>query len=248
MAGHSKWKNIQHRKGRQDAKRGKAFTKAAKEVIIAAKSGGDPDHNARLRAAIAAAKAVSLPKDKIDAAIRKGTGEDAGGDLFEIMYEGYGPNGIAVLVETATDNRNRTVAEIRHIFSKAGGTMGESGCVAWMFDKKGVFVFDKEKYTEDQLMEVGLEAGAEDITDEGETWEVHTALEDFNIVQQAFEDAGFESSEASLQMIPQNSIEVDAVIGRKIMNLVDALEDNDDVQNVYANFDISDEAMAEMED
>lgn len=248
MAGHSKWKNIQHRKGRQDAKRGKAFTKAAKEVIIAAKSGGDPDHNARLRAAIAAAKAVSLPKDKIDAAIRKGTGEDAGGDLFEIMYEGYGPNGIAVLVETATDNRNRTVAEIRHIFSKAGGTMGESGCVAWMFDKKGVFVFDKEKYTEDQLMEVGLEAGAEDITDEGDTWEVHTALEDFNIVQQAFEDAGFESSEASLQMIPQNSIEVDAVIGRKIMNLVDALEDNDDVQNVYANFDISDEAMAEMED
>lgn len=248
MAGHSKWKNIQHRKGRQDAKRGKAFTKAAKEVIIAAKSGGDPDHNARLRAAVAAARAVSLPKDKIDAAIRKGTGEDAGGDLFEIMYEGYGPNGIAVLVETATDNRNRTVAEIRHIFSKAGGTMGESGCVAWMFDKKGVFVFDKEKYTEDQLMEVGLEAGAEDITDEGDTWEVHTALEDFNIVQQAFEDAGFEPSEASLQMIPQNSIEVDAVVGRKIMNLVDALEDNDDVQNVYANFDISDEAMAELED
>ena len=247
MAGHSKWKNIQHRKGRQDAKRGKAFTKAAKEVIIAAKSGGDPDHNPRLRAAIAAAKAVSLPKDKIDAAIRKGTGEDAGGDLFEIMYEGYAPGGIAILVEVATDNRNRTVAEVRHIFSKAGGSMGESGCVAWMFDKKGVISFDKEKYTEDQLMEIGLEAGAEDISDEGDTWEVHTALEDFNAVQQAFEDAGFEPSEVSLSMIPQNTIEVDATVGRKIMNLVENLEDNDDVQNVYANFDMSDEVLAELE-
>ncbi len=248
MAGHSKWKNIQHRKGRQDAKRGKAFTKAAKEIIIAAKGGGDPDHNPRLRAAIAAAKAVSLPKDRIDAAIRKGTGEEAGGDFIEVMYEGYGPGGIAVLVEAATDNRNRTVAEIRHIFVKGGGSMGESGCVAWMFDKKGVFVFDKEKYTEDQLMEVGLEAGAEDLTDEDDTWEVHTALEDFSAVQQAFEDAGFEPSEASLQMIPKNSIEVDAAVGRKVMNLVDALEDNDDVQNVYANFDMTDEVLAELED
>ena len=247
MAGHSKWKNIQHRKGRQDAKRGKSFTKAAKEIIIAAKSGGDPDHNPRLRAAIAAAKAVSLPKDKIEAAIRKGTGEDAGGDLFEIMYEGYGPNGIAVLVETATDNKNRTVAEIRHIFVKAGGAMGESGCVAWMFDKKGVIAFAKEKYTEDQLMEVGLEAGVEDINGEGDTWEVHTALEDFNAVQQAFEAAGFEPAEVTLSMIPQNTIEVDAVVGRKIMNLVENLEDNDDVQNVYANFDMSDEVLADLD-
>jgi YebC/PmpR family DNA-binding regulatory protein len=247
MAGHSKWKNIQHRKGRQDAIRGKAFTKAAKEIIIAAKGGGDPDHNVRLRAAIAAAKAVSLPKEKIDAAIRKGTGEEAGGDLQEIMYEGYGPNGIAVLVEAATDNRNRTVAEIRHIFLKAGGSMGESGCVGWMFDKKGVFVFDKEKYTEDQLMEVGLDAGAEDIADEGDTWEVHTALEDYETVRQAFEAAGFEAAEMSLQMIPQNYIEVDAQVGRKVMNLVNNLEDNDDVQNVYANFDMSDEVMAEIE-
>jgi len=248
MAGHSKWKNIQHRKGRQDIKRGKSFTKAAKEIIIAAKSGGEPDHNPRLRAAIAAAKAVSLPKDKIEAAIRKGTGEDAGGDLFEIMYEGYGPNGIAILVETATDNKNRTVAEIRHIFLKGGGSMGESGCVAWMFDRKGVIAFDKEKYTEDQLMEVGLEAGAEDINDEGDTWEVHTAMEDFNTVQQAFEAAGFEPTEVSLSMIPKNTIEVDATVGRKIMNLVENLEDNDDVQNVYANFDMSDEDLANMDD
>lgn len=247
MAGHSKWKNIQHRKGRQDAKRGKAFTKAAKEIIIAARAGGDPNYNPRLRTAIAAAKAVSLPKDKIEAAIRKGTGEEAGGDFFEIMYEGYGPNGIAVLVEVATDNKNRTVAEVRHIFSKAGGSMGESGCVAWMFDKKGVFLFDKEKYSEDQLMEIGLEAGAEDITDEGDSWEVHTALEDFDAVRQAFEDAGIEPEEASLSMLPQNSIEVDATVGRKIMNLVEALEDNDDVQNVYANFDMSDDVLAELE-
>ena len=247
MAGHSKWKNIQHRKGRQDAKRGKSFTKAAKEIIIAAKSGGDPDHNPRLRAAIAAAKTVSLPKDKIEAAIRKGTGEDAGGDLFEIMYEGYGPNGIAVLVETATDNKNRTVAEIRHIFLKGGGSMGESGCVAWMFDRKGVIAFDKEKYTEDQLMEIGLEAGAEDINDEGDTWEVHTALEDFNAVQQAFEAAGFEPSDVTLSMIPKNTIEVDAAVGRKIMTLVENLEDNDDVQNVYANFDMSDEDLASLD-
>ncbi len=247
MAGHSKWKTTKYRKGAQDAKRGKAFTKAAKEIIIAAKGGGDPNYNARLRTAIAAAKAVNLPKDRIDSAIRKGTGEEAGGDLFEIMYEGYGPGGIAVLVETATDNRNRTVAEIRHIFVKGGGSMGESGCVAWMFDKKGVFSFAKEKYTEDQLMEVGLEAGAEDITDEGEVWEVHAALEDFDAVRQAFEDAGIEALEAGLSMIPQNTIDVDASIGRKIMNLVESLEDNDDVQNVYANFDMSDEVLAELE-
>ncbi|SBV92494.1 conserved hypothetical protein [uncultured delta proteobacterium] len=247
MAGHSKWKTTKYRKGAQDAKRGKAFTKAAKEIIIAAKGGGDPSYNARLRTAIAAAKAVNLPKDRIDSAIRKGTGEEAGGDLFEIMYEGYGPNGIAVLVETATDNRNRTVAEIRHIFMKAGGSMGESGCVAWMFDRKGVIAFDKAKYTEDQLMEIGLEAGAEDISDEGDTWEVHTAFEDFNAVQQAFEAAGFEPSEVTVSMIPKTSIEVDATVGRKIMNLVENLEDNDDVQNVYANFDMSDEVLAELE-
>lgn len=247
MAGHSKWKNIQHRKGRQDAIRGKAFTKAAKEIIIAAKAGGDPDHNARLRAAIAAAKAVSLPKDRIETAIRKGTGQEAGGDITEVMYEGYGPGGIAVLVEAATDNRNRTVAEIRHIFAKGGGSMGESGCVAWMFDKKGVFVFAKEKYTEEQLMEAGLEAGAEDIVDADDTWEAHTAFADYDAARQAFENAGLEIAGMSLQMIPKNVIEVDAEAGRKVMNLVNNLEDNDDVQNVYANFDMSDEVLAELD-
>jgi YebC/PmpR family DNA-binding regulatory protein len=248
MSGHSKWKNIQHRKGRQDVKRGKAFTKAAKEIIIAARSGGDPAYNPRLRAAIAAAKAVSLPKDKIDAAIRKGTGEEAGGDFFEVMYEGYGPGGIAILVEAATDNRNRTVAEVRHLFTKGGGAMGESGCVAWMFGQKGVFSFDKQRYTEDALMEVGLEAGAEDIVDEGEVWEVHCALEDFETLRQAFENAGIEMREAELSMVPQNNIAVeDKETARKLMNLVEALEDNDDVQNVSANFDISDELLEELD-
>ena len=163
MSGHSKWANIQHRKGRQDAKRGKEFTKAAKEIIIAAKNGGDPASNSRLRAAIAAAKSINLPKDKIEAAIRKGTGQDAGGDIIEINYEGYGPGGVAVIVETATDNRNRTVAEIRHLMSKGGGSMGENGCVSWKFERKGVIQFSKEKYTEDQLMEAALEAGADDL-------------------------------------------------------------------------------------
>ncbi len=247
MSGHSKWKTTKYRKGAQDAKRGKAFTKAAKEIIIAAKGGGDPNYNARLRSAIAAAKAVNLPKDKIDSAIRKGTGEEAGGDLAEVMYEGYGPGGIAILVEAATDNRNRTVAEIRHLFLKGGGSMGESGCVGWMFDKKGVFTFDRQKYTEDQLMEVGLEAGAEDIVDNEDAWEVHTAVADFDAVRQAFESAGLEAQDAGLSMIPQNTIAVDADAARKLMNLVETLEDNDDVQNVYANFDINDEVMAQLD-
>ena len=247
MAGHSKWKNIQHRKGRQDAKRSKEFTRAAKEVIIAAKGGGNPDHNSRLRSAIAFAKSVSLPKDRIDSAIRKGTGEEAGGDLFEITYEGYGPGGIAILVEVATDNRNRTVAEVRHNFSKHGGSMGEVGCVGWMFDKKGVLSFDKSRFTEDALMEVGLEAGAEDILDEGDTLEVHCQPADFDALRQAFEDAGMMPLEAEISMLPQNTITVDAEAGRKLMRLVEAMEDNDDVQNVYANFDLPEELLAEME-
>ncbi len=246
MAGHSKWKNIQHRKGRQDAKRSKDFTRAAKEIIIAAKGGDNPDYNTRLRTAIAFAKSVSLPKDKIDSAIRKGTGEEAGGDLAEITYEGYGPSGTAILVEVATDNRNRTVAEVRHIFSKHGGAMGESGCVAWMFDKKGVFTFDKEKYTEDQLMEIGLEAGAEDIIDDEDSLTVHSQPADFDTLREAFEKAGVTPLEASISMVPQTSITVDAETGEKLMRMIDAFEDNDDVQNVHANFDIPDEVLASM--
>ncbi len=247
MSGHSKWKTTKYRKGAQDVKRGKAFTKAAKEIIIAAKGGGDPNYNARLRAAIAAAKAVNLPKDKIDSAIRKGTGEEAGGDIMEIMYEGYGPGGAAVLVETATDNRNRTVAEIRHIFAKSGGSMGETGCVGWMFDRKSIFGFDKGKYSEDQLMEVGLEAGAEDIVDQGDTWEVQAGMAEFESLRQAFENAGFTPESAELTMVAQNNIDVDVETGRKLMRLVEALEDNDDVQNVHANFDLPEELLAEME-
>ena len=248
MSGHSKWANIQHRKGRQDAKRGKEFTKAAKEIIIAAKNGGDPASNSRLRAAIAAAKSINLPKDKIEAAIRKGTGQDAGGDIIEINYEGYGPGGVAVIVETATDNRNRTVAEIRHLMSKGGGSMGENGCVSWKFERKGVIQFSKEKYTEDQLMEAALEAGADDLRDEGDVWEIQTAMADFNAVREAFEAAGLEMISAELNQVPQTTMEVDLETARKLLRVIELLEDNDDVQNVYSDADISDEIMAQLED
>ena len=248
MSGHSKWANIQHRKGRQDAKRGKEFTKAAKEIIIAAKNGGDPASNSRLRAAIAAAKSINLPKDKIEAAIRKGTGQDAGGDIIEINYEGYGPGGVAVIVETATDNRNRTVAEIRHLMSKGGGSMGENGCVSWKFERKGVIQFSKEKYTEDQLMEAALEAGADDLRDEGDVGEIQTAMADFNAVREAFEAAGLEMISAELNQVPQTTMEVDLETARKLLRFIELLEDNDDVQNVYSDADISDEIMAQLED
>ena len=241
MSGHSKWANIQHRKGRQDAKRGK-------EIIIAAKNGGDPASNSRLRAAIAAAKSINLPKDKIEAAIRKGTGQDAGGDIIEINYEGYGPGGVAVIVETATDNRNRTVAEIRHLMSKGGGSMGENGCVSWKFERKGVIQFSKEKYTEDQLMEAALEAGADDLRDEGDVWEIQTAMADFNAVREAFEAAGLEMISAELNQVPQTTMEVDLETARKLLRFIELLEDNDDVQNVYSDADISDEIMAQLED
>ncbi len=247
MAGHSKWANIQHRKGRQDAKRGKVFTKAAKEIIIAAKGGGDPAGNSRLRAAIAAAKAVNLPKDKIEGAIRKGTGEDAGGELFEINYEGYAPGGIAVIVETATDNKNRTVAEVRHLLTKHGGSMGETGCVTFMFDRKGVISIDKSKYDEEAMMEIALEAGADDVIDDGDNWTIHTAMADFAAVRDALETASVEMLSAELAMIPQNTIMLDVDTARKVLKLMDALDDNDDVQNVYANFDLPEEILAEME-
>ena len=238
MAGHSKWANIRLRKGAQDAKRGKAFTKAAKEIIIAAKAGGDPAGNARLRSAIAAAKAVNLPKDKIEAAIRKGTGQDAGGELFEITYEGYGAGGVAIIVETATDNKNRTVAEVRHAFTKYGGAMGESGSVAFQFDRMGVITLDKEKYADEEtVMNMALEAGAEDVQDEGEVWEVRTAMGDFNTVREALEAQGVEMMEAQLAMVPRMQNPIDAETAKKLVRLTDALEDLDDVQNVFTNAD-----------
>ena len=236
MAGHSKWANIRLRKGAQDAKRGKAFTKAAKEIIIAAKAGGDPAGNARLRSAIAAAKAVNLPKDKIEAAIRKGTGQDAGGELFEITYEGYGAGGVAIIVETATDNKNRTVAEVRHAFTKFGGAMGESGSVAFQFDRMGVITLEKEKYADEEtVMNMALEAGAEDVQDEGEVWEVRTSMGDFNTVREALESQGVEMVEAQLAMVPRMLNPIDAETAKKLVRLTDALEDLDDVQNVFTN-------------
>lgn len=246
MAGHSKWANIQHRKGRQDAKRGKEFTKAAKEIIIAAKGGGDPAANSRLRAAIAAAKAINLPKDRIDGAIRKGTGQEAGGDLIEVSYEGYAPGGIAVIVEAATDNRNRTVADVRHIMTKNGGSMGEAGCVGWMFERKGVITFDRNAYTEDTLMEAALEAGADDLHDEGDVWEIHTAMTEFNTVRDAFETAGLVMQSAELSMIPTNTVLVDAETAAKVIKFLEALEDYDDVQNVHSNVDIPEDVLASL--
>ena len=247
MAGHSKWKNIQVRKGAQDAKKGKVFTKVTKEIMLAAKAGGgDVMINARLRSAIAAAKAVNLPKDNIDTAIKKGTGELAGGNIEEVTYEGYGPGGVAIMVEAATDNRNRTVADVRAIMSKNGGQMGEAGCVGWMFDKKGVLTLDKAKYAEDQIMEAALEAGAEDVLDQGDSWEVETAPENFDAVRQALEEAGMELLSAEISMIPKNTVAVDAETGRKLMKLMDALDDYDDVQQTHANFDLPEELLAEM--
>lgn len=241
MSGHSKWANIQHRKGRQDAKRGKVFTKAAKEIIIAAKNGGDPSGNPRLRAAIAAAKAVNLPKDKIEAAIRKGTGEDAGGDIAEAFYEGYGPGGIAIMVEVATDNKNRTVAEVRHLFTKHGGAMGENGSVAWMFERKGVIAVPRADYAEDAIMEAALEAGADDVIDDEDVWTIQTAMADFAAVRDALEAAGVTMESAELAMVPANLVAVNADTGVKLLRLMDALDDNDDVQNVYVNADFPDD-------
>ena len=248
MAGHSKWANIKHRKGRQDAKRGQMFTKATKELMLAAKLGGsDPMMNSRLRMAIDAAKNMNMPKDKIDTAIKKGTGEITSGSIEEVVYEGYGPGGVAILVEGVTDNKNRTVAEIRKLFSKAGGNLGESGCVGWMFQTYGVLTFDKNQYDEDQLLEVGLEAGVEDVIDDGDAWEVRTAPEDYLAVKQAFEQAGIEIQNAEVAKIPQTYVELDVETAEKALKLYEQLDEHDDVQKVHANFEIPDELYAKME-
>lgn len=248
MAGHSKWANIKHRKGRQDAKRGQMFTKATKELMLAAKLGGsDPVMNSRLRMAIDAAKNMNMPKDKIDTAIKKGTGEITSGSIEEVVYEGYGPGGVAILVEGVTDNKNRTVAEIRKLFSKAGGNLGESGCVGWMFQTYGVLTFDKNQYDEDQLLEVGLEAGVEDVIDDGDAWEVRTAPEDYLAVKQAFEQAGIEIQNAEVAKIPQTYVELDVETAEKALRLYEQLDEHDDVQKVHANFEIPDELYAKME-
>jgi YebC/PmpR family DNA-binding regulatory protein len=245
MSGHSKWANIKHKKGAADAKRGKTFTRLIKEITVAARmGGGDPDGNPRLRSAIATARSENMPKNNITRAIQKGTGEVEGEVYDEILYEGYGPGGVAVLVECMTDNRNRTVADIRHYFAKSNGNLGESGCVAYMFDKKGMILVDKSTTSEDELMDLALEAGADDVLEEDDIFQVVTAPEDFDEVREGLEKAGVVFVEASLTMVPQTIIEVtEEKPARALLKLLDNLEGHDDVQNVHANFDIDDELM-----
>ncbi|MBX3296364.1 MAG: YebC/PmpR family DNA-binding transcriptional regulator [Acidobacteria bacterium] len=245
MSGHSKWHTIKHKKGALDAKRGKIFTKLIKEITVAARTGGsgDIDSNARLRKAVQDAKGQNMPNDTIDRAIKRGTGELEGVNYDEITYEGYGPNGVAVLIETMTDNRNRTVAEIRHLFSKNGGNLGEAGSVAWMFDKKGYIVVDKAAKSEEELFEIAIEAGADDMQDDGEVFEIFTAPDAFDAVLEAVKAAGIEPQAAEVSMIPQNYIKLEGADAKQMMKLYDALDDNDDVQKVYANFDIDESEM-----
>jgi YebC/PmpR family DNA-binding regulatory protein len=243
MSGHSKWATIKHKKAALDAKRGKVFTRIIKEIMIAARSGGDPDGNPRLRTAVAAAKAVSMPNDNIKRAIMRGTGELDGGMIEEFAYEGYGPAGVAIIVEVATDNKNRTVSEVRHAFSKNGGNMGEQGSVAWMFERKGHIILEGENLNEDELMNLVLEAGADDLRQDGDTWEVITAPEALNGVQEALEKAKIVISEAKLAMIPKNTIQVEGKNVNGLLKLLDALEEHDDVQNVYSNADIDEKEM-----
>jgi YebC/PmpR family DNA-binding regulatory protein len=248
MSGHSKWSTIKRKKGAIDAKRGKVFTRLIKEITVAARGGGgDPEGNPRLRSAIATAKTENMPKDNIARAIKKGTGEIAGEVYDEIMYEGYGPGGVAILVECLTDNRNRTVADVRHYFAKNNGNLGESGCVAYMFDKRGLILVDKSTVEEEVLMDAALEAGAEDVVEEESEFQIFTAPEDFDDVRGALEKAGISFLDASVSMIPQNTVEVvDEKIARALMKLMESLEDHDDVQNIYANFDIDDDLMEQL--
>lgn len=245
MSGHSKWATTKHKKGAADAKRGKAFTKLTKEIMVAAKmGGGDPSGNPRLRTAIDAAKSISMPKDNIERAIKKGTGELEGVNYEEINYEGYGPGGAAIFIDAMTDNRNRTVAEIRHIFGKNNGNMGESGSVGWIFELKGYFVFEKGSVTEDKLMEVALDAGADDVREDDGSFEVITQPSSFEAVKAAFEAKGLKYAMAEITKLPQNYVELGPREAEQMLRLVDALEDSDDVQKVYANFSLSAEAEA----
>ena len=247
MSGHSKWSSIKHKKGAVDAKRGKVFTKLIKEISVSARlGGGDPAGNPRLRQAILAAKAENMPKENIDRAIKKGTGELEGIRYDEVAYEGYGPGGVAVLVETLTDNKNRTTADVRHIFAKHGGNLGEVGCVAWLFDKKGLTVFDRETVQEEALMNVVLDAGAEDIHETEREFEVVAPPEVQETVREAVESAQLPYSFSEVTMYPQNTVKLEGRDAEKMLKLIEALEDSDDVQKVYANFDIPDSVMEQL--
>jgi YebC/PmpR family DNA-binding regulatory protein len=245
MSGHSKWASIKHKKAATDAKRGKIFTKIIKELAVAARmGGGDADANPRLRKAIADAKAANMPADNIKRAIMKGTGQLEGVSYEEMTYEGYGPGGVAIFIETVTDNKNRTVSEIRHLFSKHGGNLGESGSVAWMFQRKGYIVVEQSKVSEDELMDLVLEAGAEDLREDGSNYEILTAPEDYESVDKVLKENEIEADVSNLSMIPQNYVKLEGKQAEKCLKLMEALEDHDDAQHVWANFDIDEEEIA----
>jgi len=246
MSGHSKWATIKHKKGALDAKRGKIFTRLIKEITIAAKSGGDPEKNPRLRTAVQAAKAENMPADNIKRAIQRGTGELPGVSYEEVTFEGYGPGGVAILVEVSTDNRNRTVSEIRHIFTKNGGNLGEAGSVAWMFHKKGDIIIPKSAAKEDDLMNIVLEAGAEDLKDDGETWEVVTDTSSYEQVLEAVKAAGIKPEVAEVAMLPQNYTKLEGHQAGTMIRLLEALEEHDDIEHVYSNFDIDQKQLEEV--
>lgn len=242
MSGHSKWATIKHKKGALDAKRGKIFTRLIKEIMVAAKAGGgDPDGNPRLRTAVAAAKAENMPNDNIARAIKRGTGEIEGAQYEDITFEGYGPGGVAVIVEVLTDNRNRAVSEVRHAFSKNGGNLGESGSVGYMFSKKGLIVVEKTVTDEDKLTEIVLEAGADDLSEDGDYWEITTSPKEFDAVREAVTKAGIQPENAEVTMVPSTYQKLEGTQANAMLRLLDTLEDLDDTQNVYSNFE-SDEA------
>ncbi|HYL60970.1 MAG TPA: YebC/PmpR family DNA-binding transcriptional regulator [Candidatus Acidoferrales bacterium] len=246
MSGHSKWSSIKHKKAAADNKRGKVFTKLIKEITIAARlGGGDINANPRLRTAVTVAKKQSMPNDNIDRAIKKGTGELGGEALEEITYEGYGPSGVAIMLDVLSDNRNRTVAELRFIFSRRGGHLGEAGSVGWMFKKRGVIGVEKSAIDEDKLLELALDAGADDVTSDGETFQVLTTPDKFNAVRDALEKSGLAIAHSELTRIPENIVAVSGHAAEQVLKLMEELEDHDDVQNVAANFDISDEELAQ---
>ncbi|MBI4508218.1 MAG: YebC/PmpR family DNA-binding transcriptional regulator [Deltaproteobacteria bacterium] len=244
MSGHNKWSTIKHKKAAQDAKRSKVWTKIIKEITVSARlGGGDPSGNPRLRSAIDKAKGANMPNDNIDRAIKKGTGELEGVSYEEITYEGYGPGGVAILVEVMTDNRTRTVAEIRHALEKYGGNLGASGSVAWIFKKRGLITLEKTAVSEDRLMEIAVDAGAEDVRDAGSSWEVETDPSTIEAVKAALASAKLETTSGEVTMLPQSRVKLDDGKAESMLKLMNALEDDDDVQNVYANFDIDDELL-----
>jgi YebC/PmpR family DNA-binding regulatory protein len=247
MSGHSKWATIKRKKGKLDAQRGRMFTRLIKEITIAARQGGgDADANPRLRTAIATAKAANMPQDNIKKAIQKGTGELPGVAYEEVSYEGYGPGGVALLIEVVTDNKNRTVAEVRHLLSKRGGNLGETGCVNWMFDKRGLIQVETSAADEEKLFDIAIEAGASDLVTEDDVFAITTPPDAFDAVQQALESESVPTVHAELTMIPQSTVKLDESKASSMLKLMEELEDHDDIQNVYANFDIDDELMEKL--